>query len=187
VAASTRDPSGRLRIAANQLLYEVLLEPVVLPFVQRHARIELALDVLPDPLQALRTGYDLALVVGPAPDSTMGSLVLGRAKMGCYASAAYRERHGVPRTPDELSAHTVAVFGHDLVLRAVAAGVALARLPHFYVRRSTLASRVSSVLDEWTCPPVPAYAVFPNRDRPSPTVRAFLAQLRDPLRSPARR
>ena len=209
VSSSSETPSGRLRIAAQQLLYDVLLDPVVLPFAERHPRVQLALDVAERPLESLRVGYDLALVVGPPPDSSMGSLFLGRAKLGVYAAPRYLEKHGLPRSPHDLASHAVAVaaggrlvswpfskagksvsvtlaprfsFGsHDLVMRAVTAGVAIGRLPHFYVKRAGARGRVEPILLEWSCPPVAAYAVFPNRERPSPSARAFLAELRERL------
>jgi DNA-binding transcriptional LysR family regulator len=199
---------------ANQLLYELLLERVVVPFVERHPRIELVLDVVNDPAREVRAGYDLAIVVGPAPDSSMGSLFLGRAKMGCYASEGYLARLGAPDSPADLARHAIATAAaprplrwtfsrpgrtevisisprlslgsHDLVLRAVVAGIALARLPHFYVRRMTRREALRPVLVDWSCPPVAAYAIFPNRDRPSPAARAFLAQLREPLKNTPR-
>lgn len=210
VSSTSRSPSGRLRIVAQQLLYDVLLDPVVLPFAERHPQVQLALDVAERPLEAIKTGYDVALVVGPPPDSSMGSLLLGRAKLGCYASRRYIEEHGAPKTPQDLTRHAIAVgsgarlatyaftragktvsvtltprfsFGsHDLVMRAVSAGVAVGRLPHFFVKRSGSRERVEEVLSEWICPPVAAYAVFPNRDRPPPAARAFLGELRERLK-----
>ncbi len=213
VSAASRDVGGRLRIVASQLLYELLLERVVVPFVERHPRIELVLDVVADPAKEVRAGYDVAIVVGPAPDSAMGSLLLGRAKIGCYASERYTARFGAPASPADLARHAIATAAtprplrwtfsragrsetitiaprlslgsHDLVLRAALAGIAIARLPHFYVRHSGRRDALRPLLAEWSCPPVAAYAIFPNRERPSPAARTFLAELREPLKSAA--
>lgn len=200
------EPRGRLRVVTTQLLNDVLLEPVVLPFVRRHRRVELSMEVVADPVAALRAGYDLALTTGPQPDSELGALLLGRARLGCFASASYLEREGAPEVPGDLARHAVAAVGpdrrvrwsftrsgktvtqelsprltftsHDLVRRAVRGGVAIARLPTFYAKAADLVP----VLPGWACPPAAAYAVFPNRDRPAPATRAFLAELRERLR-----
>ncbi|MFO0555656.1 MAG: LysR family transcriptional regulator [Polyangiaceae bacterium] len=209
VAAASGDPRGRMRVVANQVLYDLVLEPVVAPFMKSHPRVSLELAVsaeLPSSFD-----FDVALVVGAPPDSTMGSLLIGRAKMGCFASPEYLAASGTPRTPEELASHAVITVGvgpratwnfvrgsrssavvvhprlvvasPNLAARAAVQGLGVARLPLFYVARSQVARGLVPILSEWTVPEVPAYAVFPSRDRPSASVRAFLDLLKERLRA----
>jgi DNA-binding transcriptional LysR family regulator len=206
VADTLADPGGRLRIVAHPLIYEFLLEPVVLPFLERYPKVAMALDVALDPVTS--DSFDLALVAGPAPDSSMGSIAIGRARLGCYSSEDYARRHTLPDSPDAVRSHAIVSVGrrgqtvtwsfaragrshavelkphltvssHDLLLRAVARGVGIARLPSFLAARSTLP--LVPVLADWNIADVPAYAVFPGRDRPPPAVRAFLDLLKAQL------
>ncbi len=207
VAETSSDPGGRLRIVAHPLIYELLLEPVVLPFLDKHPKVALELDVALEPSPG--DSFDLALVAGHAPDSSMGSIAIGRARLGCYASKEYAERHPLPDSPDALRSHSVVVVGrrgapvswsfsrtgrtyavalkprltvasHDLLLRAVTKGVGIARLPVFLAARSS--SPLVPVLASFSIADVPAHAVFPGRERPPPAVRAFLDLLKARLK-----
>jgi LysR family transcriptional regulator for bpeEF and oprC len=208
VADTARDPSGHLRIVASQVIYDLLLEPVVIPFMRRHPRVTLELDVGNELPRA--AAFDLALFVGPPRDSSMGSLLIGKARLACFATAAYLDKHGTPVRPDALSAHTIIVVGrsatplswsfakgsravsvslkprlsvasHDLAVRAVASGAGIARLPLFVASRSS--RPLVRILSGWTIPEVPAYAIFPGRERPAPAVRVFLDLLKERLRA----
>lgn len=208
VADTGRDPSGVLRIVATQVLYDVLLEPIVVPFLKRHPKVTLHLEASADPLAPVHGRYDLALLVGPAPDSAMGSLLIGRARLGCFASPDYLARRGAPSTPEELGDHTVVAVGrgphawsftrgartvaialrprltvatHDLALRAAARGAGITRLPLVLAARSAASSGLVRVLEPWATPEIPAYAVFPSRERPPPAVRAFLDLMKERL------
>lgn len=214
IAAGARDPSGRLRIATAQILHDVVLEAVVLPFARRYPKVTLELELFND-TAPLAGAFDLALLVGPPPDSTLGSLLIGRARLGCFASAAYLAKAGAPATPAELASHAIIAVGaaqasatwtfvkggrtspvtirprlrvasHDFALRAAARAAGVARLPLFLVARSAQAGDLVRVLPGWSIPEAPAYAVFPNRERPSVLVRAFLDLLKERLGRPRR-
>jgi LysR family transcriptional regulator, regulator for bpeEF and oprC len=204
VVDSARDPSGELTIVATQVLCDLLLEVVVVPFMKRHPRVTVHLDAAADPLAPVHGHYDMALLVGPAPDSALGSVLIGRARLGCFAGADYLARHGEPETPDDLSDHPIVAVGrgpvswsftrgartatvslrprlsvssHDLAQRAAARGAGITRLPLLLASRTPLVR----VLEPWAIPEVPAYAVFPSRERPPAAVRAFLDLMKERL------
>lgn len=210
VTAATKEPSGTLRIATTQILHDVVLETVVLPFAKRFPKVRIELELSSDSAP-LGRAFDLALVVGPPPDSAMGSLLIGRARLGCYASAAYVAKAGAPSLPPDLQRHAIVAVGatpgawtftrggrvssvavrprlrvasHDFALRAVARSAGIARLPQFVVARSAHAGDLVRILPAWTIPEAPAYAVFPNRERPGVVVRAFLDLLKERLARP---
>lgn len=209
VADANRDPSGQLRIVTTPLMHDIVLEPVVIPFVKRYPKVTVVLEVHSDPLASGLERYDLALLVGPPRGSSLGSLLLGRSRLGCFASADYLDKHGALTSPGELAAHRLIAVGggqpawdftrgeralsvpvrprltvatHELALRAAAKGAGIARLPLFLVARAPAGSALVRVLEGWTLPEVPAYAIFPSRERPPPHVRAFLDLLKERLR-----
>ncbi len=205
VSDVSEHPRGRLSIVAHPLIYELLLEPVVLPFIELHPGVTLELDVSMAPDQ-LGT-FDLALVVGAPKSSNLGMVSIGRTSLGCYASRTYRERAGFPEHPEDLARHDVliaakpglpsswtftkhgrattvsvkprmTVASHDLLLRAVEKGVGIARLPTFLAARSR---SLEAVMPSFGMPDIRAVALFPSRERPTPAVRAFLDLMKSRL------
>lgn len=214
VSEASASPSGQLRIVTTPLLHDLLLEPVVVPFIKRHPKVDLVLDVHAEPLSAGLERHDLALMVGPPRSSSLGALLLGRSRLGCFASPEYLERSGVPSGPAELAGHRLIGVGggsaswdfrrgeralsvavrprltvatHEFALRAAARGAGIARLPLFLVARAEVGARLRPILEGWTLPEVPAYAVFPSRERPPAHVRAFLDLLKERLRPAKKR
>lgn len=213
VAATSAGPAaGELRVVATQVLYDLLLEPIVVPFMKRNPAVTLRLAIATEPLAPPAGQFDLALLVGPAPDSNLGSLLIGKAKLGIYASPEYLEKRGQPTSPDDLADHAVVAIGrgtariswtftkgsrtavvplrprlviasHDLAMRAAARGAGITRLPTYLVARGGGATGLARILEGWSIPEVPAYAVFPGRERPPPPVRAFLDLMKERLRA----
>ncbi len=85
VSDANRDPTGQLRIVTTPLMHDIVLEPVVIPFVKRYPKVTVVLEVHSDPLASGLERYDLALLVGPPRGSSLGSLLLGRSRLGCFA------------------------------------------------------------------------------------------------------
>jgi DNA-binding transcriptional LysR family regulator len=55
-------------------------------------------------------GYDIAVRWGPLTDSSLIARPLGRGQSGYYASPAYLQRRGKPRSPGDMVRHDCIVF-----------------------------------------------------------------------------
>lgn len=100
-------PSGKLRIHAVASFGGHYIVPAVGRYQQRHPDVSVDLTLSQRIPDLLDEGYDVALVLGyHLPDSGLVSQRLGSAFSIACASPAYLEKHGVPKTPADLRAHT---------------------------------------------------------------------------------
>lgn len=99
--------AGRLVVQAPVAFSRLVLAPSLGGFLDRHARLRLALlsrDRLPD---MVAENIDVLVYVGPLPDSGQVVRGLGRFPLVTAAAPDYLARHGTPAHPDDLEAHRV--------------------------------------------------------------------------------
>ncbi|MBF5042211.1 LysR family transcriptional regulator [Aggregicoccus sp. 17bor-14] len=202
LAAARGTPSGTLRVATLSLLGE-LLTPLVSEFLLRYPQVQVELSLAPGAVDLLAGDFDLALRTGPLPDSSLVARRLGSVRTGYYASPAYLSRRPPPRSPDALREHecvllaeagtdevwfftgprrarTVPVQGRLRVPSvraghaAVRAGLGLVQLPTSLVAEDVRAGRLVPVLERYTPPGIPVFAVYPSSRHLPSKVRAFL-------------
>lgn len=109
VAETHGEPTGTLRITAPFMLLIELAGPILPAFQQRHPQVRLDLMATHRTLDLVEQGIDVALRLGPLPDSSMISRRLGVLPNRVWASPRYLERHGSPSHPSELKDHTTLV------------------------------------------------------------------------------
>ncbi|WP_394831472.1 LysR substrate-binding domain-containing protein [Pendulispora rubella] len=207
-------PSGRLRITTTVDIGQnaPFFAEVLSIYMQRYPAVELNVDLFDRRVNLLEEGFDLAIRPGSMPDSTLIARKIGSVgTMRLYASPAYLERKGKPRTPAELREHDCMVMtSHSeprlwtfrgkrkpvaievqphlaingfLVLRAVAeAGAGIARLPEYLGEPSIERGTLRSILDDFALPPSHWYAVYPSARNLSPKIRAFVELLEEKFR-----
>lgn len=81
-----------------------LLESIA-KVLSSHPQLTLQLRISNVPLDPIATNVDVALHVGPVPDSSLIAQPLASVSWVLAASPAYVTRHGLPRNPAELEAH----------------------------------------------------------------------------------
>src|SRR3984885_2820957 len=106
----------RLRVIVDPGYGRLLVTPLIPRFLERHADFELQVVVIDTLPQAPGDDWDLLICNDPGPQiSTPGPLAhpaltrtpLGSPPLLLCATPAYLARHGHPRTPAELSEHSV--------------------------------------------------------------------------------
>ncbi|MBP5858526.1 LysR family transcriptional regulator [Marivibrio halodurans] len=104
------EPEGLLRIDAHGKLARHFLIPGLPDFLARHPRLDLFLsegDRLVDPI---REGADCVIRVGTLGDGDLMVRRLGDLAEVTVASPAYLDRHGHPRSIDDLEGHRAVAF-----------------------------------------------------------------------------
>ena len=101
---------GSLRVAAPSDLGRNLLLPLFDEFLRAHPGVQLQLTVGDRPLDLLRDELDVAIRYGVPADSRLVARLLVDSRPVLSAAPAYLERHGVPRTPQELAGHNCITF-----------------------------------------------------------------------------
>ena len=136
---SDAQPRGLLRIDAHPLLTRTFLLPRLKDFLDRYPQLELQIGQGDRLVDLVREGVDCVIRAGEPDDSGLIRRKLGTITEITCASPAYLDKHGVPRSPDDLSGHLSVGFlssrtGQILPLEFTDGGA---------VRHITLQSRVT--------------------------------------------
>ncbi|MET0964097.1 MAG: LysR family transcriptional regulator [Noviherbaspirillum sp.] len=102
---TTQSPKGLLRVNATLGFGRSYVAPLISGFVQRYTDVDvqLQLSVTPPPLS--EDLYDVCVRFGPPPDTRAVARFLARNRRILCASPAYLQRHGEPKSPQELMKH----------------------------------------------------------------------------------
>ena len=103
-------PRGRLRIDAHGLITRTFLLPHLPEFLKRYPLIDIHLGQSDRLVDLVREGVDCVIRAGEPADSRLVLRRLGMLEEVTVASPAYLERHGVPRSPDDLEKHEMIGF-----------------------------------------------------------------------------
>ncbi len=162
------------------------------------------LTISDERLDMMQEGVDLAIRIGPLDESTLVARRICNLERVICAAPAYLERHGTPRTPDDLQRHNclwitslpvlrrwpfdtdegirvVHVDGNvvtnnaETVLQLAVAGVGVTRLSDVVVAEAIRSGALVPVLADWHhVEPVPLFATYPSGRNLSPKVRAMV-------------
>jgi DNA-binding transcriptional LysR family regulator len=94
--------SGPLRIAAPVTFGRMHLGPALYPFLAQHPEIQLTLELDDRRVDAAADGFDAVVRHGPIADNYLVAWRLASSRRVLVAAPAYLERHGAPRSPEEL-------------------------------------------------------------------------------------
>lgn len=200
---------GELRISAP-VGFARHLGPALAPLLAANPLLRLTLLVDDAMIDLVDHRIDLALRAGQLADSAWVARPLGRFEWLIVAAPAYLARAGVPATPDDLAGHTwLSVQGGPAsmrlqgpagaswqlqtqarlvsnnqlsLLQMAEAGLGLSLQLRPDVDDDLRSGRLVPVLSGWGLPPLPLWAVTPDRGAAQPAkVRHALAALRDTL------
>lgn len=204
VVKSGSSPRGLLRLHCGTIFGTHQLAPVIPQFLERYpgVRLDIAIsDQLPEMSDCC---FDLAIRIGAMDDSSIVARRICDMERVICASPAYLERHGTPRTPEELLSHNcvwitslpdlrrwpfdtpegvrhVNVNGNvvtnnaETVMKLVLAGVGITRLTDVTVGDALLSGELVPILTECHhVEPIPLYAIYPSGRHLAPKVRAMI-------------
>lgn len=192
-------PRGTLRISTTQDFALTYLWPVLQEFAVRHPDVSFELDFAARAVDLLAEGFDLAIRLGPLPDSALQARRLGSSVQSLYAAPAYLRRAGTPRAPRELEQHecvrlhgeaarptrwslqrggaveTVEVRGRfvanamRVLCELARSGMGVALIDEGIAGPEVAAGALERVLPGWSAPPTPIHALTASRLLPSRT------------------
>lgn len=96
---------GRLRVDMPARFARHFVLPHLPDFLQAHPQLELELSCTDRRVDVVREGFDCVLRVGTLADTSLIARPLGQLRVVTCASPAYLQRHGVPSSLEDLSAH----------------------------------------------------------------------------------
>lgn len=101
---------GSVRISTSVAFGRRVLTPLVLRFMRDHPALRVDLSFEDRYVNLVEQGIDMALRMGRLADSQLGARYLGLNPWVLVAAPSYLQRHGTPRTPQELARHAALVY-----------------------------------------------------------------------------
>ncbi len=205
-------PEGELRMSAP-VGFARCVAPALAPLLADHAALTLHLEIDDQMIDLIDARIDLAIRAGQLADSGWSARRLCHIDFPLCAAPAYLARAGTPRSPNDLPLHqwlTPPRGGRALPLQMTGpggacqgveiapritsnsqvslqqmcvAGLGLAFVVSTDAEDDLRAGRLVRVLPDWRVPPMPLWAVTPQRDAQPAKVRHAIAALQDYLRT----
>jgi DNA-binding transcriptional LysR family regulator len=182
-------PQGLLRISAPTLIGRLRLAPLLPIYLASHLRISIDLKLIDHLPKLLEEEIDVAIVVGPLPDSSFMRRGLGGVRRVLCAAPRYLESRQIPETPQDLAHHDCLLFTSpwgknvwtfqisgrrteleipvrlrsnalDVVVAAAIAGMGIVRAPLWQLQEHVDAGRLRLLLEAFERPPLPLQMIF---------------------------
>lgn len=197
-------PTGLLRVTASLSFSMIVIAPLLPAFTERYPDLRVEIVVSNRYTDLLESGIDVAIRTREFEvDSAITVRRLAETKRVLAASPQYLQRHGAPRTPDELANHRLLIYNlahHPEQLRFTRNGAvtsvpvqgllesndgqvlraaALKHLgvlvqPMYIVHEDVVAGRLVPVLQEWELPRLTINVAYPTRRHLPAKVRCFV-------------
>lgn len=108
-----RNPQGLLRIAVPPELDRGVLAPLMADYLEAYPDVRLVCVATGDQIEALREGFDVAVVAGALPDAdaSFAATRLGFAEYRLFAAPEYAERKGLPQSHVDLTRFDLLAWG----------------------------------------------------------------------------
>jgi DNA-binding transcriptional LysR family regulator len=102
--------SGRLRVSTSICFGRLHVIPRLSEFLAEHPRLDIELVFDDRQVDLVNEGVDVALRMGPMPDSNMVARRIADGRRVVVATPAYLERYGTPTSPHELAGHQAIIY-----------------------------------------------------------------------------
>lgn len=102
---------GPLSISVPDEFGHTLLRKPLLDFAKRHPKIQLSLIFENRIVDLARENFDFAIRITPQLQDNINAKRIGLVKHQLYASRAYLDKHGTPKTIEELRDHPLLNYG----------------------------------------------------------------------------
>jgi DNA-binding transcriptional LysR family regulator len=116
---------GTVRLTASVMIGGVVLPSILAAFREKHSGIAIEL-VLSDLTQdLLRRDADIAVRMVRPKQGALVAKKIGRIALGLFAHRRYLERHGTPKSFDDISRHSLIGFDHETAAMRALRGLGL--------------------------------------------------------------
>ncbi len=212
VAGGNAEPRGQLTVTAPVLFGRMFVIPGIVDYLGRYPNTEVSVMLLDRSVNLLEEGIDVGVRIGELADSTMRALRVGQVRIVLCASRDYLRRHGTPRTPQDLTGHSIIAssagsgaihwrFGtgdglrpvrvrprltvttNDAAIEAAVHGFGITRLLSYQVAPLLAARKLMLLLEKFELAPWPVHIVHREGRYASAKVRAFVDLMAERLRA----
>lgn len=196
-------PRGTLTLTAPIVFGRMHVLPVVTEFLQRYPDINVRLQLIDRPVSLSEEHIDMAVRIGPLPDSSLIARNVGEVRRILCASRSYLDTHGRPKAPRDLEGASCIVFDQFLAdqawsfeaqgktqriavnarlhvntaeaaLDAAEAGLGITRVLSYQAAPGIEAGRLEAILQPWEPEPLPVQFVYEQRALVPQKLRVFI-------------
>lgn len=111
------EPRGTVRFAASSTFSQQFIIPLLPSFLKRYPQINLDLRLSDTTFDQIEGSFDLTLRNASLSDSSLKARKLADDTRLLVASPKYLQKHGTPKTPDDLADHQLVGFKRDTTRR----------------------------------------------------------------------
>jgi DNA-binding transcriptional LysR family regulator len=196
-------PRGELRVTAPILFGRLHVLPIVTEFLADFRDVSVALSLIDRPVDLVEEGLDVAVRIGMLAESSAVARRVGALHSIVVASPDYLARHGIPRIPADLAAHTIIAFSGisgverwsfrgeaddanvairprlivttaEAAVDAAREGLGVTRVLSYQAAADISRGSLRRVLQAHEGNELPIHLLYPGGRHPPPKLRAFL-------------
>jgi len=197
------EPKGDLVVTAPVMFGRLHVIPVVTRFLEAFPEVSVGLVMTDRIAHFLEDQVDVALRIGPLPDSNLIATRVGEVRHVICASPDYLAANGIPATLDDMTKHSIVSFQSvsalstwtfeqdgaekivsfrsrlsvntiDAAIDAALAGAGLVRAVSYQVAEHVRAGRLAVVLEAFEPKLRPVHLVYDTQNRLPLKLRAFV-------------
>jgi DNA-binding transcriptional LysR family regulator len=197
------EPRGLLKISAPPAIGATHIARAVAEFLKIHTDLTVEMILQGSPGDLIDEGIDVAIFLGALDDTSMVARKLASSSLVVCGSPDYLERHGTPKTPEDLANHSCLVnwaisprnkwqFKSETGLKVITVSgrmqanaahpiriaainsLGLVMLPTYIVGKDIENGTLKVVLENYPLPPLDIHAVYPHRKYLSAKVKTFM-------------
>lgn len=197
------EPKGDLVVTAPIMFGRLNVLPIVTRFLEAFPDVSVGLVMTDRVTHFMEDQVDVALRIGPLPDSSLVATRLGTVRHVVCASPGYLGANGAPATPDDLARHRVISFQSvsvlsswtfeadgvemaasfrsrlgvntiDAAIDAALSGAGLVRAVSYQIAEHVRAGRLALVLENFEPKARPVHLVYDAQNRLPLKLRAFV-------------
>ena len=202
-------PTGLLRLTASTLFGQHYVSPVILKYLDQYPDVSVDAVYLDRVVNLIEEGVDIAVRIGPLPDSSLRAVRVGEVRRVVCGCPDYFAEYGLPQRPEDLDHHRVIAArsvtdgnewrfaGGETVqvkprlsyssvpaaLSAAKTGWGLTRVLSYQIGPELDAGGLKTVLSEFAPDPLPIHLLHAEGARASAKVRAFIDLAAESLRA----
>lgn len=196
-----RAPRGDLLVTASIMFGKLYVNPVVVEFLRAYPEVNVRLILADHIVDLVENHIDVAVRIGPLPDSGLVASRIGEIYWVTCASPDYLAERGTPQTPQDLEAHRcisfegphsarswtfargagpvfirppLSVNTADAVIDAAIAGVGIARVSSYQAAAALRSGALVPVLQNYVPDALPIHLVHAPQPLLPLKLRAFL-------------
>ncbi|UTW58996.1 LysR family transcriptional regulator [Kordiimonas sp. SCSIO 12603] len=204
VTCASKRLIGNLRVTAPRSFTDIYLSDAIAAFMKEYPDLTLELNLTDERVDIVGGGYDVGLRISTnLEDTSLIAKKLTHLNSMIAASPEYLEKHGTPKTVEDLKNHNFALYSNIpasrlwkfmsgdqsaqtrvngnltsnsgvMQLAAAKAGLAIVSLPTFFYEDAIKNKELIQILPDWALPELTLYALYPDRRLLPMKVRAFM-------------